>query len=930
MTGQIDAALRLVRVADKALHDSTGHVDGFVRTLADTTMDATGRTETARGHLTSAVDTARTAAAAVTAAHTAAGTDGGAAVALAELADTKTGALQLSSTLDTLLAGGGSGNVRIDPAAISAQITSVRSSAERAGTALREAHDGSSAGDEVFDAVAQATKANKPETMTDGRIDDAINAARSSMPTLESVATNMITAARSGKYNTLVGREPEVDQLLTVLGRKQKSNPILLGDAGVGKTQLVEGLALRVVRGEVPDAMKDLKIYAIDGSTLKAAAGDGQGAMEKLVQQLVTEVTDARANGDKVALFVDEMHTLMNAGETAQQLKPALARGDISMIGATTWEEFNKFISDDAALVRRVAPITVDELESPQVLDVLRSVQTTLSKHHGVVAYDTALQEAQTLAGRYVRDRKQPDPAIELLDHAMSRVAKSWKGGMPADVVKLTNDVNRLKETIPALERQVAIGDTRAAAQFTSSRNQLAELEPKLEAAATQLNAEREVLTARQDLVQQYLAHMEAGQADAARALEPQLASANEAVSAMRQQYPERMLNDLVDDVAVREAASNLYGRTISAGGAEEAERALKLGDELAARVIGQRGATDRIAEAMIGVKSGMKDPNSPAGAFLFLGPTGTGKTETVRVTADVMTGDPKNMVRIDMGEFSEPHSISKLFGSPPGYVGYGDAPALADLIKNPEAHVLFDEVEKAHPSIFQKLLPLFEEGRVTLADGTTVDASGATLYMTSNLPEKATATKPGLRDFFSPEFLNRLDAVVNFGYLEREHVQTILDDLLLPGALKRAADNGLDVKVTDAAKDRILDYGFDSAMGARPLKRSLKNHVTQPSGTMLLKMRAAGRQVEPGAGQTAILDVADGGGFVMRSEDGALSVVVDGRPASEHAPGAAQMTHGPAPTTNEPAPQWSLADDASAAATPPAPDANPILPGGE
>jgi ATP-dependent Clp protease ATP-binding subunit ClpB len=930
--------MRLLTVADQELAGVRGTMDEFFSVIR-TVTDPAAKSAQGKAKLTTALEESNRAVAAVSAAHkaTEAGGDG-ASAALAQLNDTRTGVANLRDTINGLLSGG-SGTKDLSPAGIQAQIEETRGAVAAARDKVRGLEGATDVAEgKVFKEIASDTKAQKLSDVTDSHIDEVTEKASQlessvgKMPKLEEVGTDMIAAARAGKYDNLVGRETEVDQMLTILGRKRKANPILLGDPGVGKTQLVEGLAVRIAKGEVPDEARNLRIYSLTAADLKAAAGAEQGAMEKLIKDILEEVKSERERGENVALFVDELHTLMGAGDAAQQLKPALARGEIKMIGATTWEEFNKHMAKDGALVRRVAPISVEELDKGQVLDVLRSVQEGLSRHHGTVAYDSAIQEVQRLSTKYVRDRKQPDPAIELLDHALSRVATTWKSGAPAHFAEMSNEVGRLKSTIPSLQRQVAIGDAKAAAQLVSAENRLAELEPKVAQMTEQLDAEREVLSTRNDLVTKYLAHMDAGETAEAEALLPQVTEANQAVHALREQYPDRLLTDILDEGAVREAASNLYNRTISAGGADEAAKAHKLGDELASRVIGQKEATDLIAEAMIGVKSGMKDPDAPAGAFLFRGPTGVGKTEAVRVTTEVMTDDVKNMVRIDMGEFSEPHSISRLFGSPPGYVGYDDSPQLAALVKNPEAHVLFDEVEKAHPSIWQKLLPLFEEGRATLGDGTVVDARGATLYMTTNLPDVATATKPGIRDFFSPEFLNRLDGVVQFNHLSRENVHQILDDLLLPSTLKRATENGLDLTVSDAAKERLVDYGFDSAMGARPLKRSLKFHVTQPSGKMILEMKAAGRQVDSAAPQKAILDIDQAGeGFIMRSEDGAITVPIEGRKASEHAPGVSVQTHGGSQNADAAENlEWDLGDDASGAVHPPAPEAQPQLPGGE
>ncbi|MCB0878247.1 MAG: ATP-dependent Clp protease ATP-binding subunit [Thermoleophilia bacterium] len=946
--------MRLLTIADQSLTAARSNMDGFISVLRTVTDPAAKSAQGGR-ELASALSHAEDAVAAVTAART--GVDGleGVAASLKALDDTTTGVRELRDQVSRLLDSGGKGEMKVNPLGVQAQVEEVRGSVATTKDALQRASNPDEIAEAgTFTEIATETKAAGHADILDDTVDDVTTRAAQltteigRMPTLEEVGLDMVAAARRGKYENLVGREPEVDQILTIVQRSRKPNPVLLGDAGVGKTQIVEGLAVRIAKGEVPESMRNVKLYSIDAASLKAAAGPEKGALEKLVKDIVDEVAAERERGEKVVLFMDEMHTLMNADDTAQQLKPALARGDISLIGATTWEEYNKFIAKDGALVRRVAPVSIDELNDSQVLDVLRSVQEGLSRHHDTVAFDSAIQEVQRISSRYVKDRRQPDPAIELLDHALSRVANGWRSGMPPHIEEMSNTVGRLKATIPMLEHQHVIGDigiideAGTAGKLVSARNQLADLEPKLDAALQQLDREREVLGTRNDLVKKYLSLVDEGTAEAAasaEALRPQIDEANLAVRQLREQYPERLLNDMLDVTAVREAASNLYGRTISAGGADEAQRALRLGDDLAAKVIGQRQATDKIAEAMIGIKSGMKDPDAPAGAFLFMGPTGVGKTQTIRVVTRTMTDDVDNMVRFDMGEFSEPHSVSRLFGSPPGYVGYDDAPGLAALIKNPEAHLLFDEVEKAHPQVFQKLLALIEEGRATLGNGQKVDARGATIYMTTNLPAEATAGKPGLRDFFSPEFLNRLDAVVEFNHLDRQAVGQILD-LELPEVLGRSLENGLDISVTDAAKSRIIDYGFDSAMGARPLNRSIKNHVTNPSGRMILELQAAGRNLDAGTPQKAVLDIAqDGEGFVMRSVDGEISVPIAARKAEDHAPGASRATHQAAAASTPPVraedelldwnPGFSR-NDAGSAITPPASEPATNIVGGD
>jgi ATP-dependent Clp protease ATP-binding subunit ClpA len=478
--------MRLLTVADQQLAGTRGAMDEFI-TVLRTITDPAAKSAQGKAKLTLALEETNKAVAAVSAARKSVEAGGdGAAAALAQLDDTRTGVTTLRDQISGLMSGG-AGRKDISPAGLQAQVEEARGAVASTRDRIRGLEGATEVAEgKVFKEVASETKAQKLADVTDAHVDEVTSAAAEldsaigKMPKLEEVGVDMIAAARQGKYDNLVGRETEVDQMLTILGRKKKSNPILLGDPGVGKTQLVEGLAVRIAKGEVPEEVRNLRIYSLTAADIKAAAGAEQGAMEKLVKEILGEVKAERERGENVALFIDELHTLMGAGDTAQQLKPALARGEISMIGATTWEEFNKFISKDGALVRRVAPISIEELDKPQVLDVLRSVQEGLSRHHGTVAYDSAIQEVQRLSSKYVRDRKQPDPAIELLDHALSRVATTWKSGAPAHFSEMSNEVGRLKSTIPALERQVAIGDTKAAGQLVSAKARLEEIEPKL------------------------------------------------------------------------------------------------------------------------------------------------------------------------------------------------------------------------------------------------------------------------------------------------------------------------------------------------------------------------------------------------------------------------------------------------------------------
>ncbi|MEV5472990.1 MULTISPECIES: ATP-dependent Clp protease ATP-binding subunit [Streptomyces] len=627
-------------------------------------------------------------------------------------------------------------------------------------------------------------------------------------PTLDEYGRDLTDEARSGRLDPVVGRSSEIEQTVEVLSRRTKNNPVLIGDPGVGKTAIVEGLAQRIVGGEVPRVLKNRRVVSLDMAGLVAGA-QYRGQFEERLKKVIDEVSASKKG---IILFIDELHQVVGAGATGEGsmdagniLKPALARGDLSVVGATTLDEYRKHIEKDSALERRFQPVMVPEPSVEETIEILRGLRDAYEAHHQVRYSDEALDAAASLSDRYISDRFLPDKAIDLMDQAGARV------GLRA-VVDST-EVADLEDRIERLRREkdqaVSAEDFERASEV---KRQIPELERELSEIA------------------------EGGAATASMVT--------------------------VDDIA--EVLSARTGIPVSQLTETERERLMKLEDLLHERVIGQDQAVTAVAQAVRRGRAGMGDPNRPTGSFLFLGPTGVGKTELAKALADLLFGDPDRMVRFDMSEFQEKHTVSRLVGSPPGYVGYEEAGQLTEAVRRkPYSVVLFDEVEKAHPDVFNLLLQVLDDGRLTDAQGRTVDFRNTVVIMTSNIASKHILDHQGdveeirddlmaeLQAHFRPEFINRIDDVIVFHSLVREDLVQIVD-LLLDGTRRRLHAQDVRLEVTEAAKDWLAERGHQPEFGARPLRRTIQTELDNRLSNMLLD-----GTVNPG--DTVLADVADG-----------------------------------------------------------------------
>ncbi|MGI5134591.1 MULTISPECIES: ATP-dependent Clp protease ATP-binding subunit [unclassified Streptomyces] len=609
-------------------------------------------------------------------------------------------------------------------------------------------------------------------------------------PTLDEYGRDLTDEARSGRLDPVIGRASEIEQTVEVLSRRTKNNPVLIGDPGVGKTAIVEGLAQRIVAGEVPRTLKDRRVVALDMAGL-VAGSQYRGQFEERLKKVIDEVTEAKKG---VILFIDEMHQVVGAGATGEGsmdagniLKPALARGDLSVVGATTLDEYRKHIEKDAALERRFQPVMVPEPTVEDTIEILRGLRDSYEAHHQVRYMDEALDAAANLSDRYISDRFLPDKAIDLMDQAGARVALRMVGDTEA--VELEEGLSRLRR-----EKDEAVNaeDYERASEI---KRQIAEAEQQLSGIGEGGVATPSVVT--------------------------------------------------VDDIA--EVLSARTGIPVSQLTETERERLMKLEELLHERVIGQDQAVTAVAQAVRRGRAGMGDPDRPTGSFLFLGPTGVGKTELAKALAELLFGDPDRMIRFDMSEFQEKHTVSRFVGSPPGYVGYEEAGQLTEAVRRkPYSVVLFDEVEKAHPDVFNLLLQVLDDGRLTDAQGRTVDFRNTVVIMTSNIASKHILDHTGdieeIRDdlmaelhaHFRPEFLNRIDEVIVFHSLGREDLVQIVD-LLLEGTRRRLHAQGVRLEVTEAAKEWLADRGYQPEFGARPLRRTIQSEFDNRLSNMLL-----------------------------------------------------------------------------------------------
>jgi ATP-dependent Clp protease ATP-binding subunit ClpB len=679
---------------------------------------------------------------------------------------------------------------------------------------------------------------------------------------LAKYGTDLVADAASGRLDPVIGRDAEIRRVIQILSRKTKNNPVLIGDPGVGKTAIVEGLAQRITRGDVPEGLRDKTIFSLDMGSLVAGA-KYRGEFEERLRAVLSEV---RAAEGRILLFLDELHTVVGAGaaegamDAGNMLKPMLARGELHMIGATTLDEYRQRIEKDAALERRFQPVMVDEPSEEDAVSILRGLRERLEVFHGVKIADSALVSAVTLSHRYISDRFLPDKAIDLVDEACAML-RTEIDSMPAELDELTRRVMRLEIEETGLAKE---DDPASQARLEDLRRELADLRAQADALRAQWEAERQALR-RVQALREEMEHVrqEAELAerdyDLNRAaelrlgrlpeLERRLQAEEERLSS--RQGGARLLREVVTDEEIATIVSRWTGIPVTRLQEGEREKVLRLGQVLHERVVGQDEAVQLVEDAIIRARSGIKDPRRPIGSFIFLGPTGVGKTELAKSLAAALFDTEENMIRIDMSEYQERHTVSRLVGAPPGYVGYEEGGQLTEAVRRkPYSVVLFDEVEKAHPDVFNTLLQVLDDGRLTDAQGRTVNFRNTVIIMTSNIgsqyltadaaaggeikPDARERVLAEMRDYFRPEFLNRLDDIVLFKPLTLAEIEHIVD-LMLGDVRSRLADRQMQLEVSEGAKHFIAEQGFDPVYGARPLRRFIAREVETRIGRALL-----------------------------------------------------------------------------------------------